>query len=438
MQHPRIRRTRLRRPGEAPEKRGVALLMALIMVVLMTAYISEFNYSARARILSAAHARDDLKALYLANSGIRIYTLLLAFGNEIGGNQFLKGMFEQFGLPPIDGATMICKDLPAFDTSFLRFLVGAEGMSSDQKEEGLLDLVGLGGDDPDNLAPQRGEVNALGSNTTPTLRRGLLDFEGDVKVHCADETAKLDLNGLAEPAFFTLPLQQHPVALMLFGQFSPEEYDPLFEERLKIDRWELIANIKDYIDVDDERSHTFGGDEGRSYADFEPRYEPKNRLFDTVQEVRMVAGMTDEAFATFGEGWSVHNRAYQVNINTADATVMRALVRSLTDPGIVSDLLIDARMPSLMVQRQIIPFRDAKSFEAAIANGFASLTGPAIPGLPLNPDTTLRDRIKKLIKTKSNTFRLTSTGYFGDSARTMDVTVRMRRNQKRVLDWRER
>lgn len=222
--------------------------MALIMVVLMTAYISEFNYTARARILSAAHARDDLKSLYLANSGVRIYTLLLAFGNQIGGNQFIRGMFENFGLPPIDGATMICKDLPSFDTGFLRFLVGAEGMTSDQKEEGLMEMVGLGGGESDVDVPQRGEVNSLGSNTKPSLRRGLLDFEGDVKVHCSDETAKLDLNGLAEPSFFTLPLQQHPVAMMLFGQFSPEEYDPLFEERLKIDRWELIANIKDYID----------------------------------------------------------------------------------------------------------------------------------------------------------------------------------------------
>jgi type II secretory pathway component PulK len=427
-----------RRHDASPEKRGVALLMALIMVVLMTAYISEFNYSSRARILSAAHARDDLKALYLANSGVRIYTLLLAFGNQIGGNQFIRGMFENFGLPPIDGATMICKDLPAFDTAFLRFLVGAEGMTSDEKEEGLMELVGLGGGDGEGLAPQRGEVNSIGSNTQPSLRRGLLDFEGDVKVQCSDETAKIDLNGLAEPTFATTTLQQNPVAMMLFGQMSPEEYDPLFEERLKIDRWELIANLKDYIDVDTVRSHTFGGDEGRPYDDFEPRYKPKDRLFDTVQEARMVAGVTDEVFATFGEGWSVHNRSYQVNVNTADATILRALVRALTDPGIVTDFQIDALMPYLTIQRTLIPFRDANTFENTIKNGIINPTGVSIPGLPLNPDQSVRDRIKRLIKTKSNTFRLTSTGYFADSARTMDVTVRMRGDKPRYLDWRER
>ena len=436
MLHARPRTTR----HHSTEKRGVALLMALVMTVLLTAYISEFNYSSRARILSAAHARDDLKALYLANSGVRIYTLLLAFGNMIGSNQFIQGMMTNFGLPPIDGATMICRDLPAFDTAFVRFLVGAEGMSSDEKEEGAMAFFGLGGGD-DEGGPVRGEVNAIGSGSgTPTLRRGLLDFEGDFKVHCADETARIDLNGLAEPAFFTLPLQQHPVALMLFGQISPEEYDPLFEERLKIDRWELIANIKDYIDGDTIRSHTFGGDEARPYDNFEPRYVPKDRLFDTVEEARMVAGVTDEVFGTFAGGWSVHNRNYQVNVNTADATVLRALVRALTDPGIVSDMLIDQRMATLMIERQLIPFRDKNDFERRIANGppLGSTTGQQIPGLPLSPDQNVRDRVKNLIRTKSNTFRLTSTGYFGDSARIMDVTVRMRRDKPRFLDWREK
>ena len=412
--------------------------MALIMIVLMTAYISEFNYSARARILSAAHARDDMRALYLARSGVRVYMLLLSFGNQIAGNQFVQGMLSQFGMN-LDGATMICKDLPFFDTAMLRFLVGSEGMTSDEKEEGVMDLLGMGGGDAEASQPGRSAVQYPGMLDKPTLRRGLLDFEGDFKVECSDETARIDINGLAEPTFFTVALQQHPVALMLYGQMSPEEYDPLFEERLKIDRWELIANLKDYIDPDEQRSHTFGGDEGRLYDDFEPRFKPKNKLFDTVQEARMVAGVTDEVFSTFANGWSVHNRSYQVNVNTASPDIVRALVRAMADPGFVSDQMIDARMPSLMIERMIIPFTDANQFEQRIQQpSMAGGSGPQIPGIPLNPDATVRDRIKKLIRTKSNVFRMTSTGYIGDSARTMDVTIRMRRSSPRWLDWREK
>lgn len=412
--------------------------MSLIMVVLMTAYISEFNYSARARILSAAHARDDMRALYLARSGVRVYMLLLSFGNQIAGNQFVQGMLANLGMN-LDGATMICKDLPFFDTAMLRFLVGSEGMSSDEKEEGVMDLLGLGGGDSESSQPSRSEVKYPGMLDQPTLRRGLLDFEGDFKVECSDETAKIDINGLAKPTFFTVPLQQHPVALMLFGQMSPEEYDPLFEERLKIDRWELIANMKDYIDPDEQRSHTFGGDEGRQYDDFEPRYEPKDKLFDTVQEARMVAGVTDEVFATFAPGWSVHNRSYQINVNTASPDIVRALIRAIADPGFVSDQMIDLRMPSLMVERMIIPFADAEKFIQRIQQpSMAGGSGPQIPGIPINQDQTVVDRIKKLIRTKSNVFRMTSTGYIGDSARTMDVTIRMRRSTPRWLDWRER
>ncbi len=428
-----------RTAGQARDqgKKGVALLMALIMIVLMTAYISEFNYSARARILSAAHARDDMRALYLARSGIRVYMLLLSFGNQIAGNQFVQGMLSQFGMS-LDGATMICKDLPFFDTAMLRFLVGAESMTSDEKEEGVMELLGMGGADGEADQPTSSSVNAIGMEDTPSLRRGLLDFEGDFKVECSDETSKIDINGLAEPSFFTVGLQQNPIALMLYGQMSPQEYDPLFEERLKIDRWELIANLKDYIDPDEQRSHTFGGDEGRQYDDFEPRYKPKDRLFDTVQEARMVAGVTDEVFATFGPGWSVHNRSYQVNVNTASPAIIRALVRAVSSP-IMSDQMIDARMPPLMVERMIIPFTNAKQFTQRIQQpSMGSGAAPPVPGIMLNPDPTVVERIEKLIRTKSDVFRMTSTGYIGDSARTMDVTIRMRRSTPRYLDWRER
>ena len=67
-------RRRADRSGRSPDRatgkeRGVALLMSLIMVVLLTAFVAEFNYSARVRILSAAHAEEDAKATMLAESG---------------------------------------------------------------------------------------------------------------------------------------------------------------------------------------------------------------------------------------------------------------------------------------------------------------------------------------------------------------------------------
>lgn len=421
------------------EKRGVALLMALIMVVLMTAYISEFNYSARARILSAAHARDDLRAFYLANSGVRIYQLLLAFGNQIGNNQMIQGMMTNFGLPPLDGATMVCKDLPFFDTAMLRFLLGSSGMNQDEQESGLLDLMGFGGGDDDD--DDKPEITAIGSRADqPTLRRSLFDFEGDFKVSCSDESAKIDLNGLAHPNWLALPggIRENPVAIMLFAQMSPEEYDPLFEERLKLDRWELIARIKDYIDPGRDGSGTFGGDESRPYDDFEPRYEPKDKLFDTVEEARMVAGVTDEVFATFAPAWTVHNRGYKVNINTASPQMLRALVRAVTDPSIVSDVTIDQFMPMVSVYRMIVPFRNADQFIQLVQQGFNNPSGQSVQGLALNPNTALVDAIKKQMSVKSDTFHLTSTGFFADSTRSMDVTIRMRRLAPRYLDWRER
>ncbi|MFH0810311.1 MAG: type II secretion system minor pseudopilin GspK [Pseudomonadota bacterium] len=59
------------RPGE----RGVALLAALTVMALLVALVLPFNQSARVDVALAANVRDELKALYIAQSGL---TLALA------------------------------------------------------------------------------------------------------------------------------------------------------------------------------------------------------------------------------------------------------------------------------------------------------------------------------------------------------------------------
>ena len=106
--------------------------------------------------------------------------------------------------------------------------------------------------------------------------------------------AKIDLNGFANTRWAALPITQHPTAQMIYGLLAPPEYDPLFEDRLKMDRWELIGNIRDWVDIDDQRSGIWGGDENSIYHNEEPRYRAKNAPFDSVGELRMVAGVSDE------------------------------------------------------------------------------------------------------------------------------------------------
>jgi hypothetical protein len=59
-----------------------------------------------------------------------------------------------------------------------------------------------------------------------------------------------------------------------------------------------------------------------------------------------------------------------------------------------------------------------------------------VPGIQLAPgaDGTMRS----MVRTNSYYFRLRSTGYVGDSARTIEVVVRVRSNRTTTLDRRVR
>ncbi len=403
----------------------MALLMGLIMVVLISAFVTDFNYSSRVGIITSTHYRDEVKATRLAQSGVRIYGMLLVLGRQVSKAPMVSGMLSSLGLN-IDGASMVCKSIPFLDTAMLRYLTSiGNGMMSEQEEDGLLNLMGLpgGGEAKEGAVPVRGSTDKNGDRDRPTVRRSLLDFEGDFKVECSDETSRIDLNGFASAAWAGLTLQQHPTALMLYGQMAGEEFDPLFEERLKMDRWELIGNIRDWIDVDSQRGGLWGGDEDALYDDYIPRYRSKNSRLDTLAEVRLVHGVTDEVWALFSPAWSIHTKNFRVNVNTASPQMIQAILRGFTDPLIVTDQLLAEKIPELMIERIFLPYTKANDFLARAKS----------KGIVFNQNES---RIKPLLTTDSRVFRLTSTGYVNESTRRIEMIMRVSSGHYRGLSWR--
>jgi type II secretory pathway component PulK len=427
-----IRRSPERRAQARPQ-RGIALILAMLMIVVMTAMAMEFNYNSYVDNLSSYHYKDDTKSYYLAKSGIRTYGLLLIFARQLSSNSLASGMLSSFGIN-IDGPDMMCRSLPFLDTAMLRALQNFGGGSLDDEEKsGLMGLMGVGSSDaPKDSA---GTVRARGATDEldeeeEGLRRKLLEFEGDFKVDCSDESAKIDLNGFANTRWAALPIEQHPTAQMIYGLMAPPEYDPLFEDRLKLDRWELIGNIRDWVDVDDQRSGIWGGDENSIYNNEEPRYRAKNAAFDSVEELRMVAGVSDEVWATFGSAFSIHTRNFKINVNAADSAMIRALIRAYTDPTLLGDMTLDNEViPMLMAERMFLPgpFRNSSDFIGRIKSKGIAFASPEA-----------ETQLKGLISTDSKVFLLSSTGYVNESTRTIDTVIRVSSNGVSYLAWKER
>ncbi|HEY4485018.1 MAG TPA: type II secretion system minor pseudopilin GspK, partial [Nitrospiria bacterium] len=59
-----------KRPRRFCNERGVALLLTLVILALLTAVVVEFDYGARINLITAGNFRDEVRATYLAKTGL--------------------------------------------------------------------------------------------------------------------------------------------------------------------------------------------------------------------------------------------------------------------------------------------------------------------------------------------------------------------------------
>lgn len=409
-------RARMSRRGE----RGIALIMVLSMMVFLTAFIVEFAYQSRVDYLQAAHYRDKVKAHYLAQSGVRIYTLFMAFAQTAANNP----MIQQYGgMLGIDIGDKLWQQLPFIDTAFLRMGMGGGLEAYEDTEEGF-NLGALeGGRQEFDIPEQMQErIDREIERDDTALTRSFLGFEGDFRADINDEDGKLNINALADS---TRPdLRTDPFALAMYGLMADDRYDEMFEERNEFDRWELIANIKDFIDTDEQGSGIIGGYEDSLYDDSDlwgRDFEPKNVKFDSLDEVQLVAGVNDEIYMTFGPAWTIYGNN-KINITTCSPAVLFALVRAFADYT-VSDQMIHEAVGDMTMLKL-----------------FGGLTTESMLSTLAAKGITLTDAnaLKGLIKTNSRTFTIVSTGYVGDVEASIEVVMNFNGGRYKILSWQER
>ncbi len=66
-------------PGSRRDQRGVALLMVVAAIAILTAVAVDFSYHSRVEARLAMNARDELRAYYLASFGRAAQPLGAAF-----------------------------------------------------------------------------------------------------------------------------------------------------------------------------------------------------------------------------------------------------------------------------------------------------------------------------------------------------------------------
>ena len=401
---------------ERRERRGIAILVVVTALMMITVLITELVYASRVRYMVAIHERDRVQAYWLARSGVNMHQLILLANKEISNNPQIKQGLEMFGM----GGTFEFWSIPfvqSMNTGLLRMLLSGGGDIDSVDDEVVDEFKSTGrfdgGDDE--------------QSSSIFDDRDFLAFEGDFSSEISDHESKVNINVFATETFTTV--QESPTGKFLYALMSKEEDLTWFRQR-NIDPWEVIGNLKDWVDQDTVRSGGRGGYEDTLYNTLEPPYLTKNAPFDSMEEIRLVAGWEGEVCDRYCDKLSIYGDGEgKINMNTMDDAFILAIVNHCIEGG-----------TPLRIQQ--------------IQDGMLRLQDSWLLGRPMyeKPEELVRDLVnvaqfpvnqdcaKNKLTTKSQVFTVKSTGLVGTSEVTIEAVFDFSENTREgdLKYWRVR
>ncbi len=226
---------------------------------------------------------------------------------------------------------------------------------------------------------------------------------GTITLSIEDEERKININNLIRPQ----------------GNAPNDENVAVFRrllELLGIDP-SVADAVLDWLDNDE--SPRVGGAESSYYLALPYPYNSKNDFFDTIDELRLVRGVTPEVFEKLRPYITV-NSSGTVNINTASKAVLMALSAG---QGSFNEPEIDEKTADAFITyRQDRPFASNATLAADLA-----AASPVLGNL-------WKTNFKNLIGVQSFNFHVRSTGDVGGTVRTIDAIAA--RPAGNVIQWR--
>jgi general secretion pathway protein K len=382
------RRSRARR-----RQRGVALIMVLGAIAVMIVMLAELQDDSSSEFAAATAARDGTQAEYFARSAINLSRLLVAA--EPTMRQAMSPLF-----------TLMKRSAPQLPVwLYADRILGA----FNDKESGQ-DFTGLSGLDL-----------SLGKNL------GLKG--GRFEVVIVDEDAKINVNMGASNEIAHLRL-----ARQLMGRMAPIQYDSLFSQRDSTgnynDRLSTCSALIDWADSDEQQyscdltsAPSSNAVEDGWYQLLAKPYRRKNAPYDSLEELHMVRGITDDFWATFVDPDPADPTKREmtvwgqgtINVNTANPLTLYAVVCSgapqadiCTDPAQMQ-LFVTGVLMAQSITMGAPLFGSPQEFIATM-KGQGTL-GPLLSALGMKPVKFQSESdFGKSISTESKVFSVYAVG----------------------------
>jgi hypothetical protein len=285
-------------------ERGIALLMVLSLLALVTTVVTDFQFSSRVDIQLAYNARDELQAEYNALSALRFRALLLKQSRAL--QPLVQGLIGSLAGPG-----------------------GAAGGGASTPISALMELIPV-------------ECGLMSQITRKVERGGGLKnseathedfFPGECMATSQSEHSKLSVNLLSS----NINGRNQSVASFLLGMLS----DPRLRKHFETDDRNgqhaesptvLIGALADWVDPDHAEQGNLG-DEDRYYQSAKPPYRAKNAPFDSVAEMQLVYGMNDDLYNLLKDRITVHNADPLIELATAPIPMILAGLPAVLLPG---------------------------------------------------------------------------------------------------------
>lgn len=343
-------------------QKGMAIILAVFTVVLITYLVMEISYETNVEYVVNSTSVNRVKAYYAAKSGMELSLLRIKLYGKIQ-----RQMGKQ--IPP------------------------------DQKK--LLDMIwSMPFFWPPVLPSEASRVDQDMVQEVVATSQMDASYRADI----TDEGSKIDINDLNSPSEGLRRITERLLNNIFENKIAN---DPEWEEKLRnFDRPQLINNIIDWMDSDEASRN--GGSEQQYYSDLisgdgGDGNLPPNRGFRTVEELRMVAGMTPEIFDLLKDQITVFGMK-AINPNHATQEVLMAL-----DPSITQDVVTEILARREDPQRGG-PFVDSEDFW-----NFVNANGGQVDNNVAEDTPLIFDAVYN--------FRIRSFGEYANSIREIEAVV---------------
>ncbi|GIL17799.1 MAG: hypothetical protein BroJett040_15500 [Oligoflexia bacterium] len=356
MSHPKRSFHFTRQLLSSANQKGMALIMAVFTVVLITYLVTEVTYETNVEYLVNSQSMNRLRAYYAAKSGmelsllrIKIYSKVQQqFGKQLGPQAKMLDLIWSF---PFMWPPMAPDDLNEVD----------KGLIKDKVKESKMDASYA---------------------TTIT-----------------EEGSKIDLNDLASPSQNLKEMTQK----RLIGIFEAKKKNDENWARTHQDfePQKLVNHIIDWIDAD--QASLNGGDERQYYSNLKDSDNklPPNRAFRTIEELRLIPGMTEDFFKLIENQVTVYGMK-AVNPNHASSEVLQSLDPSITKE--VAGEIIKRRESDQMGGH----FKDAQDFWGYVNASGGRVEQSVAQSIPLTFDAVYNFRIKSVGSYSGSTREITA------------------------------